>query len=127
MIRCDPRSPPARGCRQWCQPPAAWCMGVSLGLDRQEGFSPVRGQVGIERVDKYSQETVVPQDQTQFNHSPAAKLLQCRLEGPPAHVMRAEEFLAIVHHSRLVGRQTGEILAVPHGVNGLMAHTRLAR
>src|SRR4029453_13654073 len=96
-------------------------------LDRQEWFGPVRGQVGIERVDKQRQQTVVPHDQAQLHDPLATKLLKRRLEGPGTDTMGAEKFSTIVYDRCLVRRQFGERLTVPQGIHKRIAYACLAR
>src|SRR5262245_21483766 len=86
-------------------------------LYRQERLGPVRGQVGVERVDQQRQETVVPHDETELDHALATELLQRRLKRSAADAVGPEEFSAVVHHRRLVGRQARKVLTVAQGVD----------
>ena len=99
---------------------------LQTDLDRQEWFSPVRRQVGIERVDEQRQQTIVAHDQAQFHDSLAAKLLKRRLEGPRTDTMGAEKFSTIVYDRCLVRRQFGECLTVPQGIHERIAYACLA-
>src|SRR5207247_6918866 len=96
-------------------------------LHRQKRFGSVRRQVGVEGVDEQRQQTVVPHDQTELDDSLAAELLQRCLKRPTADPVSPEEFAAVVHHRRLVGRRTGKLLAVTQGVDDLAADAGLAR
>jgi hypothetical protein len=96
-------------------------------LDRQEWFSPVRRQVGIERVDEQRQQTIVPHDQAQLHDSLAAKLLKRGLEGPRTDTMGTEKFPTIVYDRCLVRRQFRERLTVPQGIHKRIAYACLAR
>src|SRR4029077_2593280 len=93
----------------------------------QERLGPIWRQVGVERVDEQRQQTVVPHDERELDHSLTDELLERGLKRPAAHATGTEEFSAVVHHGRLVGSESRKLFALAQSVDDLTADARLAR
>ena len=90
-----------------------------MQLHGEYGIGSFRGQPRVERIDQECQQRVVAHEHGQLNQALLAQLLQCSLKSAAADVMGPVEFLAIVDHSLLIGRELREFGPLPQSVDYL--------